>query len=165
MRHRVVLSLFAVCSLAACAHQTPDAMPGMAWSLHHEESEGAKLAFGQPDSDNVLIMLTCRPRSGQVLLTAHAPADARPELELASRGSRARYPGEIGPSLGEGAVVEAKAPVTDPVLASFARSGDLAVTVAGRRTAVPADKAKARTFVETCRAPDGAAPVSRPATR
>lgn len=151
MRRRVVLSLIAVCSLAACAHQTPDSMPGMAWSLNHEESEGAKLAFGQPNSDNVLIMLSCQPRSGQVHLAANAPADVQPVLELASQRAKARYRAEVGPAFGEGAMVEAEAGVNDPVIANFGKSGDLAVTIAGRRTLVPADRAKAQAFVAACR--------------
>lgn len=152
MRRRVILSLIAVCSLAACAHQTPQAMPGMAWSLNHADGEGAKLAFGQPNSDNVLIMLTCQPGSGQVLVSANAPTGASPTMELISRGKTARYSGEVGPSLGDGAVVEARAKASDAVFQSFAQSGDLAITVAGRRTTVPGDRAKAARFAASCRA-------------
>jgi hypothetical protein len=152
MRRRVIASLIAIASLSACAHQTPQAMPGMAWSLNNADGEGAKLAFGQANTDNVLVMLTCQPRSGQVMLSANAPNGAKPELQLASRGAQARYVGDVSPDMGEGAVVEAKTHANDPVMANFAKSGDLAVTVAGRRTTVPADRAKAQQFVESCRA-------------
>jgi hypothetical protein len=150
MRRRAILSLIASCSLAACAHQTPEAMPGMGWSLNHVDGEGAKLAFGQPQSDNVLLMMSCQPNSGQVLVSANAPTKVRPVLELSSRGQHARYMGAIGPAVGEGTVIEAQARASDPVLASFAETGDLAVTVGGQRTAVPGDRAKVREFLTSC---------------
>jgi len=153
MRRRAILSLIASCSLAACAHQSPpSAMPGMAWSLNHVEGEGAKLAFGLPQSDNVLLMMSCEPNSGEVLVSANAPTRVRPVLELASGGIKARYMGAIGPALGEGTVIEAQAQAADPVFASFAKSGDLALTIDGQRTAVPGDRAKAHEFVNACRA-------------
>ncbi|WP_334163848.1 hypothetical protein [Phenylobacterium sp.] len=153
MRRRAALSFIVACTLSACAHQqTPAALPGMAWSLHEVEGEGAKLAFGQPQSDNVVLMLSCAPGSGEVLVSANAGPDARPELELASGSRSTRYRAEVAPSLGEGVLVEAIAPVRDPVLQRFADSGDLAVGVNGRRTPVPGDKAKARQFLTSCRA-------------
>ncbi|WP_374469059.1 hypothetical protein [Phenylobacterium sp.] len=151
MRRRAVLSFVTACALSACAHQqTPSALPGMAWSLHEAEGEGAKLAFGQPYSDNVVLMMSCAPGSGTVLVSANAAADARPELTLASGSRSARYRAEVAPGMGEGALVEASAPATDAVLQRFADSGELAVAVNGRRTAVPGDKAKARRFLSSC---------------
>ncbi|HEY8616904.1 hypothetical protein [Phenylobacterium sp.] len=151
MRRRAALSFLAACTLSACAHEmTPSAMPGMAWSLHQVEGEGAKLAYGQPYTDNVVLMMSCAPGSGTVLVSANAPAGARPELTLASGSRSARYRAEIGPSMGEGAVVEASAPASDAVLRRFADSGELAVAVNGRSTPVPGDPAKARQFLATC---------------
>ena len=151
MRRRAILSLIASCALAGCAHQSPpEAMPGMAWSLNQVDGEGAKLAFGQPQSDNVLLMMSCQPKSGQVLVSANAPTKVRPVLELSSRGTKARYMGAIGPAPGEGTVIEAQAPAADPVFQSFAESGDLAVTIGGQRTAVPGDRAKVRQFLTSC---------------
>lgn len=155
MRRRAVFSLIASCALAACTHQTsPQAMPGMAWSLHATKSEGAKLAFGLPQSDNVLVMLSCQPGSGevQVLVNAAAPW-ARPALRLASRGEARTYRGEASPSgLGDGTIIEVKARASDPVFASFAQSGDLSVATSGQRAELPrGDRATVRRFVEGCR--------------
>ncbi|MCR5879068.1 hypothetical protein [Phenylobacterium sp. J367] len=151
MRRRAALSFTVACVLSACAHQqTPSALPGMAWSLHSVEGEGAKLAFGQPYSDNVVLMLSCQPGSGTVLVSANAPADARPELTLASGTRSARYRADVAPGLGEGALVEASAAAADPVLKRFADSGELSVAVNGRSTAMPGDRAKARQFVASC---------------
>jgi hypothetical protein len=151
MRRRAAMSFVAACTLSACAHQqTPAAMPGMAWSLHQADGEGTKLAYGQPHSDNVVLMMSCAPGSGTVLVSANAAADARPELELASGPRSARFRAEVGPAMGDGAIVEASAPANSPVLQRFADSGDLAVAVSGRRTAVPGDRTKARQFLASC---------------
>ncbi|WP_395674604.1 hypothetical protein [Phenylobacterium sp.] len=152
MRRRAALSFIAACALSACAHQqTPAAMPGMAWTLHEIEGEGAKLAFGQPQSDNVLLMLSCAPGSGEVRVSAHSAASA-PRLELASGGRRATYPAQAGPGLGEALLIEASTRAADPVLQRFADNGELSVAIAGQRTVVPGDKAKARDFLTRCRA-------------
>jgi hypothetical protein len=49
-------------------------------------------------------------------------------------------------------VIAATAPAAAPVLASFARSGELAVALRGSPIALPpAEGPKARRFVEACR--------------
>jgi hypothetical protein len=153
MRRRAIFSLIASCALTACAHQTtPEAMPGTAWLLNATESEGAKLAFGVPYSDNVVLMMACEPRSGQVQVLTTAP-DGAGSLTLRSGRRSSLYGSQVTPSqLGEGVIVEATARATDPVLANFARSGELSFSVGKRRTALPAaDRAKSSRFVESCR--------------
>lgn len=152
MRRRAVVSLTLSCLLAGCAHQEPDAMPGMAWSLHHAEGEGDKLAFGQPQSDNVLLMLTCQPRSGDVRLSLSAAPEAKPVIDLASRGVRGRFAGETAPSVGGAALIEARTSPANPALTRFARTGELTVMENGRRTTLPAGEAKGDIgrFFERC---------------
>ena len=156
MRRRTAMSLAVSCLLAACAHQGEAPGAGMAWSLQHSEGEGAKLAFGQPSSDNVLIMMTCAPQSGQVLVSLTAEADAAPDIELVSRTTHSRLDGETAPAMGEGAIlIEAETGLSDPALASFARTGDLAVLEAGRRATLPvraAERETVRDFFAACRA-------------
>lgn len=156
MHRRSLVSIFAALSLAGCAHPvTPVATgPDMAWSLSHAEGEGAKLAYGQPQTDNVLLMLTCAPRSGAVQVSMTAPnGTGATALKLSSGGRSARLKGESAPSgLGDGLLVEAQARADDPVLTRFAESGELAVAVGARRTELPADPDKSRRFVESCRA-------------
>lgn len=155
MRRRSLFSVFAALGLTACAHpMTPVATaPDMAWSLTHAEGEGAKLAYGQPQTDNVLLMLTCAPRSGAVQVSMTAPeGTGATALKLSSGGRSARLKGESAPSgLGDGLLVEAQTRADDPVLAKFAQSGELAVAVGARRTELPADPDKSRRFVESCR--------------
>jgi hypothetical protein len=155
MRRRAILSLGISCLLAACAHPSDRPAAGMAWSLQHAEGEGAKLAFGQPSSDNVVIMMTCQPRSGAVLVSV-TKADASPQIEFASAGTVSRLEGEAFPAMGEGAsFVEAETGMSNPALAAFARTGDLAVVENGRRAPLPVrarDRAAVRDFFAACRA-------------
>ena len=153
MRRKALLGLIASCTLAACAHQTaPQATTGMAWFLDATESEGAKLAFGAPSSDNVLLMMTCKPRSGAVQVSLMGFEGGRaPSLQLASGGAVARLAAQSAPGL-HAPILEATARASDPVLASFARTGQLAVGAGARPTALPAaDRAQSRRFVESCR--------------
>lgn len=144
MRVRALMGIGFSCLLAACAHQGDGgAHGGMAWSLHHAEGEGAKLAYGQPASDNVLLMMTCQPRSGSVLVSLTTPAGAAPQaIELASKGQASRLVGALAPGMGDGAIIEAKTSAADPTLRNFARTGDLSVVEAGRTTKVPAGRAE-----------------------
>ncbi len=157
MKRRAIIGLGISCLLASCAHQGQSGLPGMAWSLNHAEGEGAKLAYGQPQSDNVLIMMTCQPKSGQVLVSMTAPIDAPSNaIQLASRRQTSRLAAEATPGMGEGAAyVEAKAPVTDPTLASFASTGDLSVVANGRKGPMPvsgAERSAVNGFFASCRA-------------
>ena len=157
MKHRAILGLGISCLLAACAHQGEAGLPSMAWSLNHSDGEGTKLAYGQPQSDNVMIMMTCQPRSGQVLVSMTAPMDAAPAaIQIVSRNKSSRLAGDASASMGEGvAYVEATAPVNDPALASFDRTGDFAVVENGRRAPLPVrnpERQVVSDFFASCRA-------------
>lgn len=157
MKRRAIIGLGISCLLASCAHQGQSSFPGMAWSLNHAEGEGAKLAYGQPQSDNVLIMMTCQPRSGRVLVSMNAPLDAPTDaIHLASKRNNSRLAAVATPGMGDGAVyVEAEAPVTDRALASFAKTGDLSVITKGRKAVMPvsgAERGAVDGFFASCRA-------------
>ena len=124
MRRRAIIGLGLSCLLTACTHGGYGAVD-LGWSLHHAEGEGAKLAYGQPDSDNVLLMMTCQPKSGQVLVSLTAPDTVGVEaIEISSKGHSSRLPGASAPAMTEGSSwVEAITPATDPALQSFARPG------------------------------------------
>lgn len=156
MRRRAILGISLSCLLAACAHQSDEGASGMAWTLHHAEGEGAKLAYGQPASDNVLLMMTCAPRSGRVLVSLAAPAGKAPQaIELSSKRQTTRLAGTAGPGLGEGVIVEAAASARDPALQSFARTGDLALVEEGQAARLPvrrAERAVVSGFFDQCSA-------------
>ena len=156
MRRRAIIGLGLSCLLTACTHGGYGAVD-LGWSLHHAEGEGAKLAYGQPDSDNVVLMMTCQPRSGQVLVSLTAPDTVGVEsIEIASKGHSSRLPGAAAPAMTEGAsLVEAMAPATDAALQSFARTGDIAVMKNGRAARMPvrqAERATVADFFAECRA-------------
>lgn len=115
-------------SMGGCAHQGET---GFAWSFHQNPSEGVKLAYGQPHSDNVLLMMTCEPGSGRVMLSAVSGQD---HIELAANKARDRFAGEPGVF----GTVEAEAKAGAPSLATFARTGDLALVEGNRRIALAA---------------------------
>ena len=154
MRRRAILSLAAACLLSACAHQGDALAPGMAWSLQHSEGEGSKLAFGQPDSDNVLLMMTCAPRSNQVLVSLAASEGAGETIQLVSGSVRNRLRGEAVPGMGGGALIEAQAPADAAALSRFARTGELAVLESGRQAPLPVrddEKGVVADFFASCR--------------
>lgn len=157
MRRRAILGLGISCLLAACTTGGGYGAMDLGWSLHHAEGEGAKLAYGQAASDNVLLMMTCQPRSGQVLVSMTAPAGATPtSIELTSSGRSSRLNAAAAPAMAEGAsLIEAMAPANDPALQNFARTGDIAVVENGRPAQMPvrrAERAAVSDFFAQCRA-------------
>lgn len=147
MRRRAIISFAAACVLSACATQNaPNLMGGMAWTFDENPSDGAKLAFGAPNSDNVVIMMTCEPRSGEVQVWLSGDETHRVELRSG------RQVAQLSPQpSGEGfSGMQAKARAADPVLANFSRTGQLSIALAGRTTPLPA-AAEGRRFVESCR--------------
>ncbi|MFN3513353.1 MAG: hypothetical protein ACK41C_09930 [Phenylobacterium sp.] len=156
MRRRTAAGLGISCLLAACAHQGTPPMAGMGWSLHHSEGEGAKLAYGQPNSDNVLVMMVCEPGSGAVRVSMTAAEGANPTLALRAGGRTSALSGETAPAMGLGAVlIEADTRATDPALSAFARTGELTLVQAGRSTVLPTrreERTSVRTFLSECAA-------------
>jgi hypothetical protein len=153
MRSPLALGLIAA-TLAGCATPPPEAAadPRMAWAFDQTPEEGAKLAYGLPASDEAPVMLTCRPRSGLVRISAAvASAHVSPVLRLASKGVASTASGAVaddplGPRL------EATAPAQLPALAAFAESGHLTVTAGGAAlTATAADPTPVRRFFAACR--------------
>ena len=155
MRSGGLPGLIGSLALASCASQSaPQPGAGMTWSLAQVDGEGAKLAYGRPQSDDVLVMLTCAPKSDLVRVSTTAGrAGAKPSLGLRSGDRVQRYAADAGPSgFGDGVLLESSVRPDDPVLARFAASGELALDADGRRTAFPAaDPTQARHFIESCR--------------
>jgi hypothetical protein len=152
MRRRTTISLIAACAISACAHQnTPPAaaaLDGMRWI--EVEGDDPKLAFGVPDSDVMVLMMTCAPRSGQVALAIFG-GDGR-EVRLRSGSASSRLSAREGGTALHENIIETALPAGAPVLASFARTGDLAVGTKGTTTSLPrAEPAQAQKFVSACR--------------
>lgn len=155
MRRRAIFTLVASCLVVACASQGQGALPGLAWFLYESEGEGAKLAYGAPSSDNVVLMMTCQPHSGQVMVSAVNSGESA-QIRLTSAGERADFLGEAGPAgIGQGVYVEAAAPADHPALARFARTGELSLHEADHSARLPvriAERGRIRDFFAACRA-------------
>lgn len=151
MRRRAVVSFIAACLAASCAHQTSpqvSSVDGMRWI--EVEGDDPKLAFGLPDSDVLLLMMTCEARSGQVALAVFGGEGS--ELMLKSGRARTRLTALQGGTELHGDIVQTALPAAAPVLASFAHTGELAVGVGAAPITLPAaEPAKASRFVARCR--------------
>jgi hypothetical protein len=152
MRRRTAVSLIAASLLFGCARQPAMvAEPGMQWFL---TPDVPKLALGRGEgTDDVLMMMECRPRSGGVDLAVLAPAAPRRRMEIASGPAASRFAAKVEANeAGDGVIVEARASADDLTLVRFAKTGELAVGVGGGRTALPAARpAQIAAFLTVCR--------------
>lgn len=105
----------------------PRPAPGLDWHFQHDGAYG-KLTYGPKDSDDVRLILTCSPKSGQVTVAhsvAAAQAGTPPTLTLVSGTAKAVWLATTRPSPQDAGSTElsATASTTDPVLRAFARRG------------------------------------------
>ena len=144
--HRLVLGCIAAIgltlgALTGCAtdHKPvagQDAGDDAAFGLAFNENpdEGAKLTFGRPDSDDLKLMLECKPGSGRVEIFQFSGPERSGPMNLAS-GARttrlaARAEPEDGPS---DYVIRAAAQTGESALAGFRETGRLSVSGQGYR--------------------------------
>lgn len=157
-KHRIIPVIGAVCATAlvgSCLHNQSMEPQGMAWTSYHTLEEGAKLAYGAPNSDNVVLMLTCAPGSREVRLSTHASGPDKAIILKSGRADSAIPATAVETGLGHGAFLEARAHPGDPALRAFARTGELALVEPGRTLkmkASGAEKAQVSAFFQTCQA-------------
>ena len=155
MRTRSALGLTAAIVLvAACAHPAPEAPAPMSWSFNHTQDEGLKLVYGQPRSDNVLLMMSCQPQTGQVEVAVATSGDDAGGVSLLSRNGRLDLNTAPAPTPIEGVgLVMETASADTPVLHGFARTGELSIRTTGRTVSTGArraDKAMVADFFGQC---------------
>ena len=156
MRRRSIFGLSAALLLAACAHQATEAPPALAWSLQQNPTEGVKLTYGQPQTDNILVMMSCLPASNHVELAVAARTAGEAPVHIRSAGAVLPLDGPAWPTpmAGVGMVI-APASADQPTLARFARTGELVVEADGRAVRAPArardDRALVADFFSVCR--------------
>ena len=138
--------------LGACAHDGPPTS-GYAWNYMDNADEGPKLAYGRPNSDDVVMMLACAPHASAVTLTATGlPGD---EIALASGRMVTRLKAQAAPSDMNDGVLQARTSVDASALSAFRRTGDLTLLVADERhglDAAPADRRQVKAFFKACSA-------------
>ncbi|WP_372784909.1 hypothetical protein [Phenylobacterium sp.] len=153
MRRLILAGLFAA-ALSGCATPTERPDRAMRWGVSANADEGAKLVLGVPDTDDVRMMLTCRPRSGQVNVTIVGRRGDPAAVELQSGKIVGRYAG-AGHADEEtlGAMdIAFSAPASDPLLTHLADTGDLTIVFPTRRIVLPNAFAEAHDFLRLCRA-------------
>jgi hypothetical protein len=125
----------------------------MGWSRVDTADDGARLALGVPDSDQVFLMFACHPGSGAVRLTVVGRAGDGAAVELRSGQVWNRYPGagEADEETDGAYDVQIRLNADDPVLRRLADTGELTVVQGRRRTTVPNGFAAFHDFLAVCR--------------
>jgi hypothetical protein len=141
--------------LGSCMHGQQALTSGMAWSLQETPEEGVKLAYGAPASDNVVLMMTCQPGAGQVMVSTVSNTPDQ-KIVLKSGGKTSSMSSTTGPSgMGVGHYLEGSTPASDGAMTRFARTGDITLvqnTTSVRLSASRADRSQVARFFSTCRA-------------
>jgi len=154
MGRAVIAAAVAGLALSGCATTKPvEAPSNFAWTYSTNPGEGAKLAFGRPQSDEVVLMMVCNGAS-QVMLSAAGMNGAK--LMLASGDTRTSVDGVVGEGFaGAEGLIEASVSTRAPALDAFRRSGDLNLTSGGRTVSLAAtdsDRPAVERFFNTCAA-------------
>ncbi|MDQ0462363.1 hypothetical protein QO010_000111 [Caulobacter ginsengisoli] len=148
--------LFAMLGMALGSCATPPAgVGGFAWNYQQNDGEGAKLAYGAPQSDAVLLMMSCAPDSNRVQVSMLGGSE-REGVVLASNGARDSFGGQAQTDpMSGGQVVQVEVPANAPSLTQFARTGELTLIDRGRSVQLSAqggEKAGVSRFFADCRA-------------
>lgn len=137
--------------LAGCAHEKV-AVDGYRWAYLADGSEAPRLAYGRPNSDDVVLMISCRPGQDQVNLSAVGLSGG--EIVLASGRTESRFAAaKVDDALSQTGLLEARGKTSAPALDGFRRSGDLALLTQGERhslAAESADRGNVKAFFEAC---------------
>lgn len=149
-RAAALAALMLAAGLAGCAHEKV-AANGYRWAYLAEGGDAPRLAYGRPDSDDVVLMMSCRPGGGEIDLSAVGLSGG--ELVLASGRSESRFAAaKIDDAMIEG-LMEARGDVGAPALQGFRKSGDLMLLNRGERhslAANSADRGQVRAFFTAC---------------
>ncbi|MEW6390033.1 MAG: hypothetical protein AB1542_06310 [Pseudomonadota bacterium] len=145
-----MIALLLAAGLAGCAHEKV-AQDGYRWTHLADAGEDPRLAYGRPDSDDVVLMMRCRPGAGQIDMSAVGLSGG--QLVLASGRSESRFAAaRIDDAMSEG-LMEARGQISAPALRGFKRSGDLALLTKGQRhslAAGSADRSQVKAFFKAC---------------
>lgn len=145
-----------VLAAALCGCASSGDWGRMRWGVEETREEGVKLSLGEPGTDNLEIMMICRPHSGAVRVTVMERPGESAIVELRSGKVSHRYGGAGVLNEESGQMdLEFDARADDAVLARMAETGELTVVVGRRWMVTPAAFAPFHDFVSACRAPAG----------
>ena len=162
-----LIAVSSVLILAACASvETPTPEPwvrpespaptpiaGFDWHFNRH-ADGAALAYGVAESDDVRLSLHCETGTPGLMLYKDVEEGAAPVIHLESGGETERFPAEAQPSmLSDGVILSATADPSHPVFQRFRRVGWIASWVGDRREAYAAhagSEAAVESFFSAC---------------
>lgn len=153
MRRVLILGVIAA-ALSGCATPVEMAQGGDRWIRGDEPGEDAILRLGVPDSDNIAVTLSCKPGSGAVDISVNALSSDGAVVEFHAGKVWNRYggSGHTDEELGD-YVINLKLAAVDPVLQSFADTGQLTLVFPHRQDVLPNAFAPAHDFLAVCRLP------------
>lgn len=137
-------------ALAGCAHEKM-ASSGYQWAYLSDDAAAPRLAYGRPNSDDVVLMIRCQPGQDAVDVSAVGLNEAR--LVLASGRTESRFASVAVRDPMSGDLLEARGETSAPALRAFRRSGDLALLTNGRRHSLSAtaeDREQVQAFFKAC---------------
>jgi hypothetical protein len=152
---RTALFLMAAATLGGCALPAENLKrDGLAWALN-QDSQAARLTLGAPNSDDIRLTMSCVPHQGAVDVTVAGRPDDSAGVEFHSGTTWNRYTGAGHADEETSGQVDIgfKLSAADPVLRSFADTGDLTVVFVLRKVVLPNAFAPAHDFVNLCRLP------------
>jgi hypothetical protein len=137
-------------TLAGCAHEKV-ALDGYRWAYLADGAEAPRLAYGRPNTDDVVLMISCSPGHDQVDVSAVGLSGG--EIVLASGRTESRFAAaKVDDALSQG-LLEARGKASAPALDGFRKSGDLALLTKGERHSLAADSADrghVKAFFKAC---------------
>lgn len=162
---RPFLAAASLAALTACAtaptpepyvrpeSPAPTPIAGFDWHFNRH-ADGAALAYGVAESDDVRLSLQCESGTPGLMLYKDVEDGAEPIIHLESGGETERFPAEAQPSmLSDGVLLSATADPSHPVFQRFRRESWIASWVGDRREAYAAhagSEAAVESFFSAC---------------
>ena len=152
---RTATFLIVAAALGGCALPRERIGREMTWTLGEVTKDRTSLALGVPNSDDLRMLLSCRPLSGAVDVTVVGRRGDGAAVELRSGEIVGKYAGagHDDEENAGGVDIDLKLSADDPLLANFAATGKLAVYFTGRWIRLPNGFAQAHDFLRLCRRP------------
>lgn len=131
----------------------PQPVEGYDW-FYHADGDGARLAYGLAESDDLRLGMDCRRGAGRLELSATSQDAGAREIHIESGGNTERFPAQSEPSeLHDGVFLTAQAQTVEPVFQRFRQVGWLALRQGVTREAYaphPASRDNIERFFAFC---------------
>ncbi|WP_181242567.1 hypothetical protein [Caulobacter vibrioides] len=149
-RSLALAALSLATALAGCAHERM-VSTGYQWAYLGNDTAEPRLAYGRPNSDDVVMMIRCQPGRDQIDLAVAGLSEA--ELVLASGRTQSRFEAVKVQDPMSGDLLEARGKASAPALKAFRQSGALAVLTKDKRHSLAAkahDQGQVHAFFKAC---------------